>query len=370
MNLSQRLIVLLVVAASFTSLAKAQNVVPAPPAAPASLDAEFQQFRAATEERLHKLELQLNDRQAALELAQKDEAAARVQQAQAQQAVLELKRQLAEKAATAAAPAVVGQTDVVGELHRVEARQVKLETSMESPAALRYKGLTLTPGGYIAGVTAFRSEATGGGTITAFTAIPLDGSSLAHMTEFAADGRQSRVALMAEGKLLHSTLRGYYEADFLGTGTTSSNNQSNSYALRQRALWAQVEMTHGWTVTSGQMWSLTSEARKGMSPFSANVANPMTVDPNYNAGFVWNRGFEFLVTKKLSDRLYAGASIEGAQTMNVAGRGFPADFLIGSPGLTAGGYNPSANYSFNRAPDVLAKVVYEPGVAHIEVYGI
>ncbi len=46
---------------------------------------------------------------------------------------------------------------------------------------------------------------------------------------------------MAEGKTNWGTLRGYYEADFLGTGITSNNNQSNSYVLRQRVIYAQAE---------------------------------------------------------------------------------------------------------------------------------
>src|ERR1035438_7958960 len=42
-----------------------------------------------------------------------------------------------------------------------------------------------------------------------------------------------------EGKVSWGTLRAYYEADFLGTGITSNNNQSNSYVMRQRVVWGQ-----------------------------------------------------------------------------------------------------------------------------------
>jgi hypothetical protein len=44
-------------------------------------------------------------------------------------------------------------------------------------------------------------------------------------------------ASTSEGKTSWGTLRGYYEADWLGTGITSNNNQSNSYVLRQRVIW-------------------------------------------------------------------------------------------------------------------------------------
>ena len=58
------------------------------------------------------------------------------------------------------------------------------------------------------------------------------------LSEFYGSARQSRVSLLAEGKTSWGTLRGYYEADCLGTGITSNNNQSNSYVLRQRVLYA------------------------------------------------------------------------------------------------------------------------------------
>ena len=67
---------------------------------------------------------------------------------------------------------------------------------------------------------------------------------------------------MVEGKPDWGTLRGYYEADFLGTGITSNNNQSNSYVLRQRVLWAQAETHNHWAFTGGEMWSLATEDKK------------------------------------------------------------------------------------------------------------
>ena len=56
------------------------------------------------------------------------------------------------------------------------------------------------------------------------------------MSEFYGSGRQSRVALKAVGKIDNMTLTGYYEADWLSAGTTSNNNQSNSYTMRQRQI--------------------------------------------------------------------------------------------------------------------------------------
>ena len=61
-------------------------------------------------------------------------------------------------------------------------------------------------------------------------------------------------------------MTGYYEADWLGAGITSNNNQSNSYVLRQRQLWADAKTASGWDFTGGQGWSLATETTAGPDP--------------------------------------------------------------------------------------------------------
>ena len=92
-------------------------------------------------------------------------------------------------------------------------------------------------------------------------------------------------------------MRGYYEADWLGTGISSNNNQSNSYVLRQRVIWAQAETNNHWAFTGGQLWSLATEDKKGISNLSGDIMTPQTIDPNYVTGFVWTRQYGFRVTK-------------------------------------------------------------------------
>ena len=77
---------------------------------------------------------------------------------------------------------------------------------------------------------------------TAFSSLPYEHADAYALSEFYGTARQSRVALMAEGKTGSGTLRGYYEADWLGTGVTSNNNESNSYVFRERVLWAQAAL--------------------------------------------------------------------------------------------------------------------------------
>jgi hypothetical protein len=81
-------------------------------------------------------------------------------------------------------------------------------------------------------------------------------ASQSSMSEFFGSGRQSRVSLLAEGRLKSAKLSGYVESDFLSAAATSNSNQSNSYSLRQRQAWGQAAFDDGWSFTGGQMWSL------------------------------------------------------------------------------------------------------------------
>ena len=104
------------------------------------------------------------------------------------------------------------------------------------------KGITLSPtGSFLAAETVWRQKATGGDINTQFTGVPLNYANAAQYSEFYGSGRQSRIALLATGKASPDlTIGGYYEADFLSAGVTSNNNESNSYTLRQRQVWAQA----------------------------------------------------------------------------------------------------------------------------------
>jgi hypothetical protein len=238
---------------------------------------------------------------------------------------------------------------------------------LENPDTLHFKGVELKPGGFLAGETVNRQRGTSSDVNTPFNAIPFSGQTAAVLSEFNASGRQSRVSLLAEGKLPSATLRGYYEADFLSAGTTSNDNQSNSYTMRQRQMWGQASMAHGLDLTFGQMWSLATEYRHGLA--NNSEALPLTIDAQYNVGFTWARQYGFRTVKKLGPRLWIGSSVEESQTLNIGGHNLPA-IAYQQAGTSGGLYNPTANYSFNYAPDLIAKIAYETNWGHFEVFGI
>jgi len=247
-----------------------------------------------------------------------------------------------------------------------------IKKAISNPEALNYKGITISPAGsFIEAATVWRSAATGGDINTPFTSIPLEYADAAQLSEFYGSGRQSRMAIKAVGKLPWGSLTGYYEMDWLGTGITSNNNQSNSYVLRQRQLWSEAALNSGLTVSAGQMWSLATETTKGTSNGSEIL--PGTIDPQYSAGFVWTRQYGFRVSQRIGKGFWLAASAENAETLNLGGTvalNTGTTVLLGSAGVGGGLYNATANYSFNYTPDFIVKAVIEPGWGHWEVFGI
>src|SRR6202795_3658604 len=132
----------------------------------------------------------------------------------------------------AAGPIVAQQTS--------DPKDPKSKPTEDGPGSIRYKGVTLTPGGFIAAETIFRTRATSADINTPFNSIPFGGNSLSKVSEFNFTARQSRPTVLVETNIGPTKVSGYFEADFLGAGTTSNNRQTNSYVFRQRQLWAQT----------------------------------------------------------------------------------------------------------------------------------
>src|SRR6185312_10798318 len=255
----------------------------------------------------------------------------------------------------------------------VKAQQKKISDAVESPTTLRFKGITISPtGSFIAAETIWRQRGLGADVNTPFSSIPFEGAQDGNLSEFNASGRQSRIALLAEGKLGSLTLRGYYESDWLSAGTTSNSNESNSYTNRQRQIFAQVQSDGGWIFTGGQMWSLATETKSLLDNRSENL--PMTIDSQYNAGFSWERQYGARIVKDFGKKMAIGFAAEEPQTLNIGGGGLSTTngpgVVYQIPGTLGGLYNNQANYSFNVCPDFVAKAAFEPGWGHYEIYGI
>jgi len=382
-----------------------------------SVEEQIQSLRQELSTQINGLKTTLAEKDAELKKAQQAAADAQVAAEKAQAAASNQ-----EEAVTANTAGVSTLQSTVNDMKAANASAVAslsddaaaIKKSISSPGVIHYKGISITPGGFIAAETVYRSKATGGDIPTAFSAIPYEGADAYQLSEFYGSARQSRLSLQADGKTEWGTVRGYYEGDFLGTGITSNNNQSNSYVLRQRVLYAQAETNNHWTFAGGQLWSLSAESKKGITSAPGDIATPQTIDPNYVPGFVWTRQYGFRVVKSFKHSAF-GISAENPQLLYSAALANSTPYaVLGSAGANGGNYNAAistvalttyvqsysnvpgyspttgatiansyipvyntvaantniSNISFNQAPDIIVKAAFDPGWGHYEVFGI
>jgi len=213
-------------------------------------------------------------------------------------------------AATRAVPDPVGQR---GTLPASTSRGVaKEEQSREAPNSIRYKGVSLTPGGFLEGTTLFRTRNENADIANNYSALPLDGSSNAQLSEFRGTARNSEFSLLIEGTAASTRLKGFVETDFLGAAPTANYVESNSWTPRLRQLWVQLDWPSGWTMTTGQMWSLLTTNRHGIATLAE--LRPGVEDGQYVVGFAWARQRAFRVTKILNNKVSTAFAIESPET--------------------------------------------------------
>jgi hypothetical protein len=332
-----------------------------------ALAAQQQQIRELREE-LHRKDQAVQQATSAAADASGKADAAQAQAAQQQQAVTQ---------------AVTAVTEVKGEVAdlkttvntgalALQEAQKTIDETFQNPLSLHYKGISISTTGFIAGEFVRRSRELGADLPTPFNSLTLPGASQSNMPEFFGSARQSRPTLFVTGRLKNVELSGYLSADFLSAGVTSTATQTNSYTLRLRQAWAQAKFDNGWKVLGGQMWSLVTEGKAGIAPSDdigrVNDARPMTIDPGYTVGFTFARQYGLRLTKDFGDKVSVAFAMENAQgtltTHNNA-----ANFLLGEAGAS-NSYNTTANYTANPAPDLIAKIAFDPGFGHYEVFGL
>jgi len=342
----------------------------------AALARQQQEIQELRDELQHKDQAVSQAQAAASDAASKADAA-QAQASQQQASVTELKSDVKDL-----------KTNVTNTALSLQETQKNVASTIENPVAIHYKGITITPGGFLAAETVRRSRALGSDINTPFNSLTMPGAAQSSISEFFGSGRQSRISMLAEGKLADAKLSGYYEADFLSAAVTSNNNESNSYSLRQRQAWGQAALDSGFSITGGQMWSLVTETKHGVD--NRTEALPMTIDPQYTVGFSWARQYGLRIAQNFGNKFWLAASIENAQA-TVTSHGNGSNFIVGEAGAGGGLYNGAvtncttalnssgnpvttcslaASYAFNPSPDLIVKAVAEPGFGHYELYGI
>jgi len=244
--------------------------------------------------------------------------------------------------------------------------------SPEEPASFQYKGLSLTPGGFLEGTMLVRTRNENADIANNYSAIPLNGSSNAKLSEFRGTARNSEFSLLIQGTAGTTKLKGYVETDFLGAAPTANYIESNSWTPRLRQLWVQLDRPSGWTITAGQTWSLLTTNQKGIA--TLEELRPGGEDGQYVVGFTWTRQRAFRVTKNFNNKVWTAFAVESPETSysaafvpaNIMGLNTSQNAATGVnllPFLT----NYSNGFSTSLAPDLLAKVAFEQSWGHFEI---
>ena len=271
----------------------------------------------------------------------------------------------------------------------------KRVVDLEHPASIAYKGIRITPGGYLEMTGYYRSHATLSDQATSFQAIPLasqvNGAYNTHLSEVGETARDSRITLRADTDAGTTKLAGYFEMDFFGTGPTSNPNQTTSYNPRLRQAWGRAKFANGWTITGGQMWNLITLNRKGTDADNTNLFIPNIIEAQYSVGYDWGRFAELRVSKTLNKNFTLALGIANPSYLSsgansaVSGLAANGNGLLGnslvSTCTTAAPVPPSTTpvttctntptYSTNLAPDMIVKLAYDsPKLGHYEIKGL
>jgi len=243
---------------------------------------------------------------------------------------------------------------------------------MESAITIRFKGINITPGGFAEAAFVRRSRELGSDLPTPFNSLTMPGASQSQLSEFFGSARQSRPTVFVEGRVGHMDISSYLSGDFLSAGVTSTATQTNSYTFRLRQAWGQLKFDNGWKILGGQMWSLVTENKAGIAPSDdvgkTNDSRPQTIDPGYNAGFSFARQYGLRLTKDFSNKVSVAVAIENAQG-TLTSHNNASNYLLGEAGAS-NSYNTTSNYTANPAPDFIAKIAFDPGFGHYEIFGL
>ena len=341
------------------------------PAEPSVTAADVQALKdalAAQQQQIQQLSQQLQQTQQNWQQAQAAAAdaaskatAAQTQASQEQQTVGQLKGDVANLT-----------TNFTSAALSLQDTQKTLDETLQNPLSIHYKGISFTTSAFVAAEFVRRSRELGADLPTPFNSLTMPGASQSNLSEFFGSARQSRPTLFVVGRLKNVELSSYISGDFLSAGVTSSATSTNSYTLRLRQAWGQAKFDNGWRFLGGQAWSLVTEGKEGIAPSDdlgkVNDARPSTIDPGYNVGFSFARQYGIRVTKDFGDKVSVAFAMENAQG-TLTTHGNAANFLLGEAGAS-NSYNTTSNYTANPAPDLIAKIAFDPGFGHYEVFGL
>ncbi len=237
------------------------------------------------------------------------------------------------------------------------------------------QGVNVTLGGFLAMETATRSRSESADIGSSFNGVPFSNQPTAHMSETRGTARQSRLSILATGDVDSDThLAMYDEMDFLGAAQTANSNESNSYNLRIRNIYATIDWDSlGLELLAGQNWSLVTLNSKGITP--RNEVPPATIDAQYAVGFNWARQPQIRLVKNWNRQFWLAVSVENPQTTFAPNAGTATGITTTTTHAGGSLLANVNNFSLNHVPDFIGKIAWEPVIGgsqplHVEALGI
>lgn len=284
--------------------------------------------------------------------------------------IVEAQQRLLEKVSAAAAPvpALVIPAAVVP--------SIPDSAPIKAPLSLQLGGLAITPTGFLDFMQVWRSDVVSSGVPTNFAGVPFSNTVFGERRQTISSAANSRMGVQIDTKAFGAYVLGVVETDFLGFQPGNVTTTSNSYGLRLRLAFADVQRGK-WEILAGQAWSLLTPDRKGIALLPGNLFLTQDLDPNIQSGLVWARIPQFRAVYHPSSTVAVGVSFESGDTYagGSAGAGaitLPAAFApdyFGQLNIGSGGVavpNPNS--------DFIAKLAFDPKVrdraVHLEVGGL
>ena len=235
----------------------------------------------------------------------------------------------------------------------------------------------VTLGGFVELMVVNRSRNEAADWASNFNAlIPFPQSPNYNLSEFHLTERQSRFSALAQGPGDDPNIaaEAYLEGDFGAAPSNGNNNESTSFSPRVRHFYADYwRKDAGWYLLFGQTWSLLTQNKVGINPRQENI--PLTIDGQYVPGFNWTRTPQLRFVKTFGETVAFGLSLENPAALVTSATTAPATFL------TTTNYSPVFNtqgagsayaglITTDSAPDVIAKLAFDPGWGHYEVFAM
>lgn len=247
---------------------------------------------------------------------------------------------------------------------------VTAEPSKTPDPSFRAGPLHITLGGYAELAAIYRNHNQVADVSSNFnTGIQYPNAKQYHLSEFRMSARQSRFSVLAQGPRDGSrAAESYMEIDFQGAAPTANSVESNSYTPRLRQFYGTYSSTRDNSyLLAGQTYSLATLFKKGLVPRQENI--PITIDGQYVVGFNWTRNPVLRFVSNFGNKMALGLSVENPQANIFNGPNPP---LVPTVTTLPGGQllAPTVNYSVDMAPDLVAKIAWDPGFGHYEFYGL